>query len=106
MSILNVNQIQPVGGGQTVTVSGDLSVSGSTKYAGNIGIQTNDITRSDLVGAGNSFVGFYIGDGYLAFNSSLNRQQGYYITTSINALNAGPVSLGSTMTIDGTWVIV
>ena len=24
----------------------------------------------------------------------------------VNALNAGPVSLGSTMTLDGTWVIV
>jgi hypothetical protein len=48
----------------------------------------------------------YIGDGFLAFSTSLNRAGGYYITTGINALNAGPVSLGSTMTLDGTWVIV
>jgi len=186
MSILNVNQIQPVGGGSTITVSAsDISASGSTItvntlvgdvtgnvtgninstgvstfsnivignatvgddistrnivasgiitatgaldvdghteldnvnvsgvstlssaiITGNAGIQTNDITRSDLVGAGNSFVGLYIGDGFLAFSTSLSRPDGYYISTSINALNAGPVTLGSTMTLDGTWVIV
>ena len=91
--------------------SSGLNVSGvstfsSTITTGNVGVQTNDITRSDLVGAGNSFVGMYIGDGFLAFSTSLNRVGGYYITTGINALNAGPVSLGSTMTLDGTWVIV
>ena len=31
---------------------------------------------------------------------------GYYIGTGRNALNAGPVTLGSTMTLDGAWVIV
>jgi len=50
--------------------------------------------------------GLYIGDGSLLFNKTLDRDGGYYITTSVNALNAGPVSLGSTMTLDGTWVIV
>ena len=75
-------------------------------FTGNVGVQTGNITRTDLVGAGNSFVGMYIGDGYLAFNKELNRSGGYYITTDINALNAGPVTLGSTMTLDGTWVIV
>ena len=125
MSILNVNQIQPVGGGQTITVSAadvtassthltvdrltaaTANISGGTGvFTGNVGVQTNNITRSDLVGAGNSFVGMYIGDGFLAFSTSLNRVGGYYITTGINALNAGPVSLGSTMTLHGTWVIV
>ena len=131
MSILNVNQIQPVGGGQTITVSaadvtassthltldrltattanisgGTISNVDSGIFTGNVGVQTNNITRSDLVGAGNSFVGMYIGDGFLAFSTSLNRAGGYYITTGINALNAGPVTLGSTMTLDGTWVIV
>ena len=124
MSILNVNQIQPVGSGQTVTISaanvaistitvttanisgGTISNVDSGVFTGNVGVQTNDITRSDLVGAGNSFVGMYIGDGFLAFSTSLNRAGGYYITTGINALNAGPVTLGSTMTLDGTWVIV
>ena len=92
-----------------VTVGGNPTLSQkdiTVDTSGNVGIQTNDITRSDLVGAGNSFVGLYIGDGFLAFSTSLNRAGGYYITTGINALNAGPVSLGSTMTLHGTWVIV
>jgi len=72
----------------------------------NVGIATGSVTHTNLVGAGNSFVGAYIGDGFLAFNKNLNRSGGYYITTDINALNAGPVTLGSTMTLDGTWVIV
>lgn len=72
----------------------------------NVGVQTATLDNPDLVGAGNSFVGLYIGDGSLFFSSTLNNPNGYYITTSINALNAGPVTLGSTMTLDGTWVIV
>ena len=72
----------------------------------NVGVATDSVTHTNLVGAGNSFVGMYIGDGFLAFSKSLNRSGGYYITTDINALNAGPVTLGSTMTLDGTWVIV
>ena len=72
----------------------------------NVGIATGSVTHTNLVGAGNSFVGAYIGDGFLAFNKNLNRSGGYYITTDINALNAGPVTLGSTMTLDGAWVIV
>ena len=51
-------------------------------------------------------VGLYIGDGSMIFNNTLNREGGYYISTNTNALNAGPVSLGTTMTLDGTWVIV
>ena len=72
----------------------------------NVGVATGSVTHTNLVGAGNSFVGMYIGDGFLAFGKHLNRSGGYYITTDINALNAGPVTLGSTMTLDGTWVIV
>ena len=72
----------------------------------NVGVATGSVTHTNLVGAGNSFVGMYIGDGFLAFSKDLSRSGGYYITTDINALNAGPVTLGSTMTLDGTWVIV
>ena len=72
----------------------------------NLGIQTNDVNRADLVGAGNSFVGMYLGDGFIGFPTYLGRSGGYYITTSINALNAGPVTLGSTMPLHGAWVIV
>jgi len=48
----------------------------------------------------------YIGDGSLLFNNTLKRTGGYYIATHSNGLNAGPVTLDSTMTIHGTWVIV
>ena len=97
-----------------ITANGNITGDGSTNVtgiaafvgSGNLGIQTSSITHSALVGAGNSFVGMYIGDGSLVFNKYLNRTGGYYISTEVNALNAGPVSLGSTMTLDGTWVIV
>ena len=72
----------------------------------NVGIQTHDVNRADLVGAGNSFVGMYLGDGFIGFPTHLGRPGGYYITTAVNALNAGPITLGSTMTLDGAWVIV
>ena len=84
----------------------NLSFSSTFSKTKNVGIATGSVTHTNLVGAGNSFVGAYIGDGFLAFNKNLNRSGGYYITTDINALNAGPVTLGSTMTLDGTWVIV
>ena len=71
-----------------------------------VGIQTADVTSANLVGAATSMVGLYIGDGHILFSNYLNKAGGYYITTGLNALNAGPVTLGSTMTLDGTWVIV
>ena len=71
-----------------------------------VGIQTADVTSADLVGAATSMVGLYIGDGHLLFSNYLNKVGGYYITTGLNALNAGPVTLGTPMTLDGTWTIV
>ena len=73
---------------------------------GSVGVQTANITDPDLVGAGSSLVGLYIGDGSLLFSNNLSRTGGYYITTGVNALNAGPVTLNSDMKLDGTWVIV
>ena len=106
--------LKPLAVGITVygtTQTQQLNITGVTTASsfvgsGNVGVQTSSITHSALVGAGNSFVGMYIGDGSLVFNKYLNRTGGYYISTEVNALNAGPVSLGSTMTLDGTWVIV
>ena len=99
----DVTNVDSVG---IITAQSGIKASGESTFNSNVGIQTSDISNSDLVGAGNSFVGLYIGDGFLAFSTSLSRPDGYYISTSINALNAGPVTLGSTMTLDGTWVIV
>ena len=74
-----------------------------------VGILTSNIDAANLsnpVGAGHSLVGLYIGDGSLLFSSALSRTGGYYITTGVNALNAGPVTLNSNMKLDGTWTIV
>ena len=72
----------------------------------NLGIQTTTVDNYETVGAANSFRGIYIGDGSLIFNARLDNPNGYYIGTGRNALNAGPITLGSTMTLDGAWVIV
>ena len=72
----------------------------------NLGINTSTVDNYETVGAGNSFRGIYIGDGSLIFNARLDNPNGYYIGTGRNALNAGPITLGSTMTLDGAWVIV
>ena len=72
----------------------------------NLGINTTTVDNYETVGAANSFRGIYIGDGSLIFNARLDNINGYYIGTGRNALNAGPVTLGSTMTLDGVWVIV
>ena len=72
----------------------------------NLGINTSTVENYETVGAANSFRGIYIGDGSLVFNARLDNINGYYIGTGRNALNAGPVTLGSTMTLDGAWVIV
>ena len=88
-----------VGGKFNGPVAGILTTS-------TVGIQTADVTSANLVGAATSMVGLYIGDGHLLFSNYLNKSGGYYITTGLNALNAGPVTLGTPMTLDGTWVIV
>ena len=72
----------------------------------NLGIQTSTVENYETVGAANSFRGIYIGDGSLVFNARLDNVNGYYIGTGRNALNAGPITLNTTLTLDGTWVIV
>ena len=97
---LDGSNLTGVAGGKfTGTAAGILTTS-------TVGIQTADVTSANLVGAASSMVGMYIGDGSLLFSNYLNKAGGYYITTGLNALNAGPVTLGSTMTLDGAWVIV
>ena len=79
-----------------------------------VGIETTSIARKDLAGpagntatgAGSSFHGAYMGDGFLSFNTEFSNSSGYYISTFTNSLVAGPMQLGSTLTIDGTFTIV
>ena len=79
-----------------------------------VGIETTSIARKDLAGpagntatgAGSSFHGAYMGDGFLSFNTEFSNSSGYYISTFTNALVAGPMQLGTTLTIDGTFTIV
>ena len=95
------------GGTGNISVSGIITASGGgAVYANNVGINTNSITNQPLVGAGDSFVGMYIGDGSLIFSNTLKNSGGYYIATHANGLNAGPVTLDATMTVHGNWVIV
>ena len=102
-----------------VNITGSLTVNNAPISAGlfaggatgihstsTVGIQTADVTSANLVGAATSMVGLYIGDGHLLFSNYLNKSGGYYINTGLNALNAGPVTLGTPMTLDGTWTIV
>ena len=97
---LDGSNLTGVAGGKfTGTAAGILTTS-------TVGIQTADVTSANLVGAASSMVGMYIGDGSLLFSNNLSRSGGYYITTGVNALNAGPVTLNSALTLDGTWVIV
>ena len=102
-----------------VNITGSLTVNNAPISAGlfaggatgihstsTVGVQTADVTSANLVGAATSMVGLYIGDGHLLFSNYLNKSGGYYITTGLNALTAGPVTLGTPMTLDGTWTIV
>tara|TARA_B100001057_G_scaffold87953_3_gene83952 strand:- start:32282 stop:33361 length:1080 start_codon:yes stop_codon:yes gene_type:complete len=83
-----------------------ITSGGDVNNLGNVGVQTTYPTSSTLVGAASSLIGLYIGDGHMLFSDNLSRSGGYYIPNGLNALNAGPVTLGSTMTLDGVWVIV
>ena len=83
-----------------------ITSNGDVNNLGNVGVQTSYPTSASLVGAASSLIGLYIGDGHLLFSDNLSRPGGYYIPNGLNALNAGPVTLGSTMTLDGVWVIV
>ena len=71
-----------------------------------VGIQTSGIEATRIAGTASSFRGMWIGDGYIGFPTTLDNGGGYYISTFTNALSAGPVALSTTMTLDGTWVVV
>ena len=79
MSTLKVNKIQHISASNKGIIVDDK---------GTVGITTHEL-GTDIVGAASSLVGLYIGDGSLLFSSALSRSGGYYISTDINALNAG-----------------
>ena len=91
-------------------VKGTIGVTSTTP----VGIETTTLARKDLTGpagntatgAGSSFHGAYMGDGFLSFNTEFSSSSGYYISTFTNALVCGPMQLGSTLTIDGNFTIV
>ena len=84
-------------------------MNGETNFIadGNVGIKLPILPVSgSLVGAVNSMVGLYIGDGSMLFHQTLNRTGGYYISTEVNNLNVGPVIFNTDMTIDGNGIII
>ena len=91
-------------------VKGTIGVTSTTP----VGIETTTLARKDLTGpagntatgAGSSFHGAYMGDGFLSFNTEFSSSSGYYISTFTNALVAGPMQLGTTLSIDCTFTIV
>ena len=103
-----IGPLPAISGANLIGIDGSKFGGGATgiQTVSNLGIQTANITAPDLVGAASSLVGLYIGDGSLLFSNNLSRAGGYYIATDVNALNAGPLSLNTTLTLDGTWVIV
>ena len=98
----NENMEFHTGGSESLRITS----AGNVSIGGNVGVQTTYPTSATLVGAGSSLIGLYMGDGHMLFSENLSRSGGYYIPNGINALNAGPVTLNSTMTLDGVWVIV
>ena len=105
------------GSGANLTgISGGVFVKDNIGVTTNtpVGIETSTVQRKDLIGpagntatgAGSSFHGAYMGDGFLSFNTEFSNPTGYYISTFTNALVCGPMQLGTTLSIDGTFTIV
>lgn len=69
-----------------------------------VGVNTTGVDVSSLTGIGNSFQGFYISNGMMITDNTLNGN--HYIGTAYNGLMAGPVTINGALTIDGVWVVV
>ena len=90
----------------------DLEVAGGGKFVSsssgihtnsNVGIGTTQFTTA-MVGAGNSFQGMYISNGMTIYDNELNGN--HYISTILNGLMAGPVTVNGVLTVDGNYVVV
>ena len=75
MSILNVNKINPVGGGSTVTIAGIASVTNNLTVGGNLGVggtlTYEDVTNIDSVGLITARSGINISSGSLTIPDSI-----------------------------------
>ena len=69
-----------------------------------VGVNTNSVSDSDLVGVGNSMQGIYVSNGMLIVDNALNGN--HYIGTNFNGIMAGPVDINGTLTIDGNFAVV
>jgi len=69
-----------------------------------VGVNTNSVSDSDLVGVGNSMQGLYISNGMVIVDNELNGN--HYIGTNFNGIMAGPVTINGSLTVDGNYVVV
>ena len=69
-----------------------------------VGVNTDSVSASGLVGTGNSMQGVYISNGMIIVDNALNGN--HYIGTNFNGLMAGPVTINGTLTVDGNYVVV
>ena len=115
-----ITAINFIGLGNTFAVNGttvDVSISGNAGAGGtwssytagiattkSVGVNTNNLDTTDLVGVGNSFQGLYISNGMMIMDNTLNGN--HYIGTTMNGLMAGPVNIDGTLTVDGNYVVV
>tara|TARA_R100000697_G_scaffold109877_1_gene125978 strand:+ start:720 stop:1505 length:786 start_codon:yes stop_codon:yes gene_type:complete len=116
-----ITQLNFIGTGNTFAVNGttvDVSIQGGGAGAGgtwssytagiattkSVGVNTNNLDVTDLVGVGNSFQGLYISNGMMIMDNTLNGN--HYIGTTMNGLMAGPVNIDGTLTVDGNYVVV
>jgi hypothetical protein len=69
-----------------------------------VGVNTDSVSDSDLVGVGNSMQGIYISNGMVIVDNALNGN--HYIGTNFNGIMAGPVNINGVVTVDGNFVVV
>jgi len=69
-----------------------------------VGVNTNSVSDSDLVGVGNSMQGIYVSNGMLIVDNALNGNQ--YMGTNFNGIMSGPGDINGTLTIDGNFAVV
>ena len=85
----------------SVFANQNLTVNPSSKI---VGINTNNLTNTALVGSAASARGLYISNGMIIMDNSLNSNS--YIGTNYNALMVGPVLINNVITIDGNLAVV